>query len=168
MEFRMAVMQDLEQLKAVYREIIGDMGARGIDIWDDIYPCEFFADDIEKKRLYVLKDGDEILSAFAMEDTNDGEQAVTWSDMGAKVLYMERLGVNVKYAGKGIATLMIEKAKEVAKMSGAKYLRLFAADINKPAICLYEKNGFIKADGIYDMVFDDGFVLHGAGYEFFV
>ena len=48
------MMQDLEQLKAVYREIIRDMEARGIDIWDDIYPCEFFADDIKKKRLYVL------------------------------------------------------------------------------------------------------------------
>ena len=111
----MTVMQDLEQLKAVYREIIRDMEERGINIWDDIYPCEFFADDIKKKRLYVLTDGEEI-----------------------------------------------------AKMSGAKYLRLFAADINKPAICLYEKSGFRKADGIYDMVFDDGFVLHGAGYEFFV
>lgn len=168
MEFRMTVMQDLEQLKAVYREIIRDMEERGINIWDDIYPCEFFADDIKKKRLYVLTDGEEILSAFALEDTNDGEQAVTWSEMDVKVLYMERLGVNVKYAGKGIATLMIKKAKEIAKMSGAKYLRLFAADINKPAICLYEKSGFRKADGIYDMVFDDGFVLHGAGYEFFV
>lgn len=57
MKFRMAVMQDLEQLKAVYRETIRDMGERGIDIWDDIYPCEFFADDIKNKRLYVLAEG---------------------------------------------------------------------------------------------------------------
>ena len=161
----MAVMKDLEQLKAVYREIIRDMEVRGIDIWDDIYPCEFFADDIEKKRLYVLIDRDEILSAFALEETNEGEQSVTWRETDAKVMYMERLGVNVKYARKGIATFMIEKAKEVAKMSGAKYVRLFAANVNKPAIQLYEKNGFRKADGVYDMVFDDGFVLHGAGYE---
>ena len=62
------MMQDLEQLKAVYREIIRDMEARGIDIWDDIYPCEFFADDIKKKRLYVLSGGEEILSAFALEE----------------------------------------------------------------------------------------------------
>lgn len=165
MEFRMAVMQDLEQLKAVYREIIRNMGERGIDIWDDIYPCEFFADDIKNKRLYVLADGDEILSAFALEDTNEGEQAVTWHDMDAKAMYMERLGVNVKYAGKGIGTFMIEKAKEIARTSGVEYLRLFAANINQPAIRLYEKNGFQPAEGAYDMVFDDGFVLHGTGYE---
>lgn len=38
-------------------------------------------------------------------------------------------------------------------------------DINIPAIQLYKKNGFVKADGIYDEVFDDGFVLHEYGYE---
>lgn len=46
-----------------------------------------------------------------------------------------------------------------------EYLRLFAIDINKPAIRLYVKNGFKKAEGIYDEVFDDGFVLHEYGYE---
>ena len=38
-------------------------------------------------------------------------------------------------------------------------------DINEPAIRLYEKNTFLKAKGIYDEVFDDGFVLHEFGYE---
>lgn len=60
---------------------------------------------------------------------------------------------------------MVEKAKEIAKSKGFDYLRLFVVDINIPAIRLYVKNGFIKAEGIYDEVFDDGFVLHEYGYE---
>ena len=60
---------------------------------------------------------------------------------------------------------MIEKAKKIAKSKGIDYLRLFVVDINTPAIKLYEKNGFIKAEGIYDEVFDDGFVLREYGYE---
>ena len=60
---------------------------------------------------------------------------------------------------------MVEKAKKIAKSKGFDYLRLFVVDINIPAIKLYVKNGFIKAEGIYDEVFDDGFVLHEYGYE---
>ena len=41
---------------------------------------------------------------------------------------------------------MIDKAKEIAKSLGNEYLRLFVVDINIPAIKLYIKNGFEKAD----------------------
>lgn len=60
---------------------------------------------------------------------------------------------------------MITKAREVARILGFEYLRLFVVDINIPAIQLYEKNGLTKAEGFYDEVFDDGFVLHEYGYE---
>ena len=57
------------------------------------------------------------------------------------------------------------KQKEISKSLGAEYLRLFVVDINKPAIRLYQKNGFTKVDGVYDEVFDDGYVLREIGYE---
>lgn len=60
---------------------------------------------------------------------------------------------------------MIEKAKKIAKEKGYNALRLFVVDVKIPAIRLYEKNGFQKADGLYNEVFDDGFVLHEYGYE---
>ncbi len=66
---------------------------------------------------------------------------------------------------KGIGQQMLNKAKEISKSLGAEYLRLFVVDINKPAIRLYQKNGFTKADGVYDEVFDDGYVLREIGYE---
>lgn len=47
MEFSLALMQDLDQLKSIYKEIIKNMNENGIQIWDDIYPCEFFEDDIK-------------------------------------------------------------------------------------------------------------------------
>ena len=66
MEFTLAVMQDLEQLKSIYKEIIKNMNENGIQIWDDIYPCGFFEDDIKNKRLYLLKKNEEIISAFSL------------------------------------------------------------------------------------------------------
>ena len=54
---------------------------------------------------------------------------------------------------------------ELAKEKGVEYLRLFVVDINKPAINLYIKNGFKKAEGIYDEIIDDNLTLHEYGFE---
>ena len=112
----------------------------------------------------MLNNG-EIASAFVLSNTNSGEDAVKWNDNHAEAIYIDRLGVNIKYSKKGIGSLMLDKAKEIAKTLDAKYLRLFVVDRNIPAIQLYIKNGFVKVDGVYDEVFDDGFVLHEYGYE---
>ena len=69
--------------------------------------------------------------------------------------------MHLKYREK----LDIDKAKEVAQNCGAEYLRLFVVDINVPAIHLYIKNGFIRANGIYDEVIDKDLVLHEYGFE---
>lgn len=165
MDFRLAVIQDLPQLKDMYKQIVKKMNEQNIQIWDDIYPCECFEKDIKSNQLYVLLQNGEIVSAFALCDANAGESAVKWNDNHAKALYIDRLGVNPKHSKRGIGSLMLYKAKELATTFGAEYLRLFVVDLNQPAIQLYHKNGFVQADGIYDEVFDDGFLLHEYGYE---
>lgn len=165
MDFRQAVMQDLPQLKDMYKRIMKDMNEQNIQIWDDIYPCEFFEDDIKNNQLYILLNNGEIVSAFVLSDTNSGETAVEWNNNHAKAVYIDRLGVNVKYSRKGIGSLILDKAKEIAKTLDAKYLRLFVVDINVPAMQLYTKKRFVKVNGVYNEVFDDGFVLHEYGYE---
>jgi ribosomal protein S18 acetylase RimI-like enzyme len=165
MDFRLADMQDLSQLKGVYKDIIQNMNDNQIEIWDDIYPCEFFEEDIKNKQLYVLYDNIEIVSAFVLCSRNSGEKSVNWKDNACKALYIDRLGVNVNYSGKGIGSYMLTKARETAKTLGAEYLRLFVVDINEPAIRLYTKNGFTKVAGVYDEMIDDDLVLHEYGYE---
>jgi ribosomal protein S18 acetylase RimI-like enzyme len=165
MDFRQAVMQDLPQLKDMYKRIIKNMNEQNIQIWDDIYPCEFFEDDIKNNRLYILLNNGEIVSAFVLSDTNSGETAVEWNDNHAKAVYIDRLGVNIKYLKKGLGSLMLDKAKEIAKTLNAEYLRLFVVNINIPAIQLYTKKEFVKVNGVYNEIFDDGFVLHEHGYE---
>ncbi|WP_294360833.1 hypothetical protein [uncultured Clostridium sp.] len=54
MNFRMANIDDLPQLEDVYKRIINNMNINNIEIWDEIYPCEFFYDDIANNRLYIL------------------------------------------------------------------------------------------------------------------
>ena len=55
MDFRLAGMQDLLQLKDVYKQIIKNMDEQDIQIWDDIYPCEFFEEDIKNISLGKFK-----------------------------------------------------------------------------------------------------------------
>lgn len=165
MDFRLAVMQDLPQLKNMYVKIIEEMNKNQIPIWDDIYPCAFFEEDILKSQLYLMLDDTEIVSAFALCGSNTGENAVAWKNSSSRALYLDRLGVNPGYLRKGIGSLTLAKAKENAKTLGAEYLRLFVVDINTPAIQLYIKNGFIRANGIYNEVIDTDCILHEFGYE---
>lgn len=165
MEFRLAQMGDLPQIKAVFEDIIRDMNKRGIDIWDEVYPCAFFEEDIQERRLYVLLDGGTVVSAFALCGSNDGAGSLDWEDSGARALYFDRFGVNVAYAGGGIGSSMLARAKEAAKGLGAEYLRLFVVDVNEPAIRLYRKNGFQRVSGVYEEAVEEDFVLREYGYE---
>ena len=165
MKLRLANKDDLEEIKDMYREIVKNMNENNIQIWDDIYPCEFFENDIKNNRMYVFIENNEIISAFVLCTSHEGAKEVQWHKNWGKSIYLDKLGVNVKYGDKGIGTLTIEKAKQVAKSKGFDYLRLFVVDTNRPAINFYIKNGFIKAYGVYYEVVDDELVLHEYGYE---
>lgn len=149
----------------MYKQIIEDMYNHNIRIWDDVYPCDFFERDIDRHQLYILLEKGEIVSAFALSDRSAGEKAVKWNDMDAKAVYIDRLGVHIHRTRKGIGSLALGKAKEIAKAHGAEYLRLFAVDINTPAIQLYLKNGCVRAEGVYEEIITDTAVLHEYGYE---
>ena len=165
MEFRLAVPEDLPNIKEVYQAIVKRMIENKITIWDDVYPCDFFEEDINKNRLYILLDKEIIAAAFVLSNEYSGYKNVEWQDNTATAVYLDRLAVNVLYGRTGIASMMIVKAIEVSKQLGAKYLRLFVVDENKPAINLYEKNKLIKAKGIYTEIIDDELSFNEYGYE---
>lgn len=165
MDLKLAAMDDLPELKAVYKKIIECMDENNIPIWDDIYPCELFNEDIKSNRLYILTENSDIISAFVLSESNAGSENIIWKNKHAKALYLDRLGVNVNYMRRGIGGLTLVKAIALAKEKGAEYLRLFVADINKPAISLYIKSGFLPADGLYEEIIDDGFILRELGFE---
>lgn len=165
MKFKLAEKDDLLNIKAMYEKIVENMNKNNIEIWDEIYPCEFFQDDIENNRLYLLvEENDDIVAAFALSELNTGESHLKWKDATSKALYIDRFGVNVDYLKQGIGAIMLKNAMEIAKQKDAKYLRLFVVDINKPAINLYMKNRFKQVDGIYEEKIDD-FVLREYGFE---
>ena len=165
MRIRKAVQQDLAQLQEMYEAIIAHMYAQQICIWDDVYPCICFPTDIRQERLYVLQEDTQLLAAFALCEQSEGAQQVIWQLAGQKALYLERLGVQVNAMGKGIGSVAVNAAMQCAKARQADALRLFVVEDNTPAIRLYEKNGFIRARGIYHEIIDDALTLQEVGYE---
>ena len=166
MEFRLAEMADLERLKEMYEKIIEDMNSRNMKIWDDVFPCEFLAGDIENKELYILiAENKEIVSSFALSTINIGPNEVPWENIHSKALYFGKFGVNLEYARQGIGRLMINKAIEVAKEKNGEFFRLFVVHINAPAINLYEKIGLKQIEGLYEEKVDDDFSYFEYAFE---
>ena len=165
MELRLARAQDLPRLDMVYQEIIEEMDRRGIAIWDDFYPRKLFPGDIARGQLYVLEDEGELLAAFALCPSDPGESQVQWKNPGKRAMFIDRFGVNIRFRNQGIGSLALELAGQRAARLGAEVLRLFVVDINGPAVALYEKNGFTRAEGIYSLKISPEFRLLEYGYE---
>lgn len=165
MNFRLAYEEDLPFIKKMFKEIVCNMERNNLEIWDDVYPCEFFLEDIKKKRLYsMVEENGDIVAVVALCDSHDGADSIQWEEEEGKALYIERFGVNVDYLKKGMGSRMIEYAMEITEKKNMEYLRLFVVDINKPAINIYVKNGFKQVKGIYEEKIDD-FILRQYGFE---
>ena len=162
---RRALISDLTVIQAMVSEVVIAMNSQGINIWDEVYPNEFFSEDIRQQRLYVLENEGEIVAVFALNDENSGEKHVQWHYENGKSMVIDRLAVNVHHARKGIGMQALRAAMKEAKRMGADCLRLFVVENNLPAIKLYEKAGFLQADGVYVEVLDDSFSLNEIGYE---
>ncbi len=149
MLFRIAQIEDLKAIQDTFQLVVQEMLAQEIIIWDDVYPRDFFHEDIIQNNLYVLEDHHIIVAAFALTNENHAMTFMNWKDPLAKACYLSRLGVHPAYARKGIAMQMVEYACQVAKERAANYLRLFVVDYNIPAIKLYHRLGFNQVDGQY-------------------
>lgn len=165
MNFRLADLSDLNELQEMYRLIVKQMKENQIMMWDDVYPCEFIEDDIKNRQMYILTFKKEIIAAFALCESDEGEKSISWESDACRACYLDRLAVHVDYHRKGIGSIMVHEAKRQAKSLKMDYLRLFVVEENQSAIQLYEKTGFSKAGGSYDLIIDDELILHEFGYE---
>lgn len=161
----MANNNDLTFLKSMYQKIVENMEQNHIFIWDEVYPSEFLKEDIDRKQLYILEDEGTMKAAFALCDSNEGDRCVKWPLRNAKACYIDRFGVNVDHLRQGIGSKALLEAAALSHRKGVESLRLFVVESNLPAIKLYEKNGFIRAQGIYEEKIDEDLSFREYGYE---
>lgn len=165
MGLRLAETEDLPEIRRMFEGVIAWMDGEGIRIWDEVYPSAAFPADIDNRRLYLLEDGGEMLGAFALSAEDESRGRMGWEKREAGALYLERLAVSAARPRQGIGKRLIRQAAALARDRGAEYLRLLVVDYNRPAIRLYEKCGFRRAEGLFDKPLGEDLILHEFGYE---
>ena len=145
-ELRQAEKNDLIALETMYRDLSQDMCKVGVGIWNEYYPYEDFESEIGNGELYVISIDDEVVVAFSLSDSMEGNKCFNWSQ--GKALYLSHLGVRLDHRRQGLGTLAVECAMGLARENGCDYVRLSVVDINEPATRLYLNNGFVRVEGI--------------------
>lgn len=169
MIFRLATEKDLPVLETMYKDIADNLTKNNIKIyWSEFYPYEEIEEiDIKNKTFYVLEENGEIVGGINLSLSHEKEKQINWKNKNAKAVYISKLGVNINFLKQGLGKALIENAKQLAKENGAEVLRLFVVDKNTPAINLYIKNGFEKADGkTTEFLEYHNVTLTEFGYEF--
>lgn len=165
MNLRLAETEDLPEIRCMFEKVIARMDREGIRIWDEVYPSMAFPADIESRRLWLLEDGGELAGAFALSGEDESCGRMGWEKRDARALYLERLAVSAAHPRQGIGKLLLRRAAALARGRGAQYLRLLVVTENRPAIGLYERCGFRRAEGIFDKPLGEDIILHEFGYE---
>ena len=165
LEIRRAGLEHLPVVKEMYTALVAQMRRDGWDIWSDEYPRDFVEEDIEQGQFYLLLEGEALCGAFALLPHDNEEGDVPWQDKSAPARYLYRFGIAAGQGGRGLGTQALEAIGGLAKSLGARYLRLFAAYENGPAIGLYRKAGFAQLPGEYGLWIEDGVRLFEYAFE---
>ena len=97
--------------------------------WLKHYPVEAASDGME----HVV---------FLCEDRGEPAGQVTLCMWWNHFAFVDRVDVAPAYRRKGVATMLLQRAKEWAREQNARGLFTQTQDINAPAMLLYEKCGF--------------------------
>ena len=162
---RRAAFSDLPAAKEMYAALVARMDQEGWGVWDETYPRDFVEKDIERDQFYLLLEGDRLVGAFALPAHDNGEGDVPWQEPSAPARYLYRFGIAVEYRGKGLGKQALGKIEALCGALGARYLRLYVAYENQPAMGLYRKAGFVQRPGEFGEMLEDGTRLYEYAFE---
>ena len=148
-DVRLAVTGDVDALVALLGDCVGEMNARGLDQWDDVYPNRAtLAADVAGGTLYRATrapDADAILGSFTLNQTQDPEYAdVPWLVTDAPVAVVHRLMVRPAMQRTGLGRLLMRFAEQRARELGYRAIRLDTYKKNERALALYRSLGYAE------------------------
>ncbi|MGI6537553.1 MAG: GNAT family N-acetyltransferase [Caldicoprobacterales bacterium] len=153
MEFRRAVVSDINRIMDIIKQAQAYLKEQGIDQWQNNYPNpEVIREDIEKGYGYVLlKDGKIIGTAavsFDGEKTYEKIYDGNWlSSFDYAVIH--RIAVDSDFKGQGFASVIIKNVEKMCSDKGVYSVRVDTHEDNKSMQRLLEKNGFQFCGIIY-------------------
>lgn len=156
-----ATFDDLFELDDLAVTVISHMSESNIPQWTLSYPrYEHFEKDVLQKALIVYKEDDIILGCMAILPENDPPYKTIDSWQKEYSVVVHRVLVSPSSSKKGIATKMLEFAKDYALINGYESIKIDTHLENYKMRRFLKKNGFIEGDFIK--------VMDRIAYEFIV
>ena len=165
MKIRLAVLEDLSKITALYDEAKELLHSRGIDQWQDGYPNTASAsDDIRTGGSYVLEEHGEVIGTafigFGTEPTYEKIYEGQWKHTCGQYAFLHRVTVSSTYSGKGLAGQFFREAENLCRMKNVPLLRCDTHRQNLAMQRTLERCGFAYCGIIYLENGDERF-----GYE---
>ena len=152
MNIRLAIKNDLSELKYLFKEVVDDLNnVKKINmLWDNIYPFCELEKDIERQEMYVIEEANKILGSFVLSNYDDPEyHVIEWASDNKRWFYLNRLVILPTKQGKGYAKQAMQFIFQYSIDNNYETIRLTVHKDNLYAINLYEKYGFIKVKNGY-------------------
>lgn len=145
---RKAVLDDIDFIEDTYNEHFKhEIEHKAYTVFKKgVYPTRADAERaINLETMFVYEESGNIGGSIIIDKIQPTEYVgIPWKGNFSKdeVMVIHLLMVRPSMSGKGIATLLIRYAVELAKNNNCKTLRLDTGSQNIPAVSLYKKCGF--------------------------
>ncbi|ADY55289.1 GCN5-related N-acetyltransferase [Syntrophobotulus glycolicus DSM 8271] len=148
--FRLASLDDYDEVLTIYQNAIGCLCSQNIDQWDELYPSpDDLLEDIRNQQLHLLVRDAEILAAVVLNESQEEEyQKGAWLSQGPGIAVVHRLCVHPDVQNKGMGRETMRRAEGYLAAKGYAAVRLDAFAQNPQAIRLYESLSYKRAGAV--------------------
>jgi ribosomal protein S18 acetylase RimI-like enzyme len=85
--------------------------------------------ELERGDIYVALEADQIVGVIRTERRDDG-------------IFIDQIGVDPAQQGAGVGSWLLSRIEEVARLSGARGMSLYTAEMMEHLVRLYRRHGF--------------------------
>lgn len=149
--YRLASMNDLEEIVLLVQNAVAKMEEEDIHQWDALYPTgEDFENDIKNGNLYIGIAEGKIAVVFAVNQECDQDyRNGDWAYPQRSYFVLHRLCVNPAFQNRGVAAKTMQFIEAMLQNRGIQAIRLDVFSNNPYSQKLYARAGYVQT-GVAD------------------
>ena len=143
-DLRLATAGDVPTIMVIIRANLPLMEAAGNPQWDATYPlADHFEADIAQQQLWVAVDQERgVVGCGALTESPEPDYASAGCDLTYKSIVPHRMAIDPQWQRKGIASLFLQQAEQLAKDRGYSFVRIDTNKCNPVMPSLITKAGY--------------------------
>jgi protein-tyrosine phosphatase len=137
---RLATAQEVPLAAAILDEATAFVATKGFEQWPVPYPQEELRGRQRAGELFVYELDGEVAAVFVLQR----EDVRFWGERPDDALYLHKLAVRRRFAGRRVGTQIVEWALARTREEGRPFLRLDCMRDNPEIRAYYEALGFVE------------------------